>query len=187
MYDYFAGSPNFWPRDQTFHNVLRKLSPTEVDGSPWDPDSIMEYDFPGGLIIQPTEYRNGIHPPGTLSPVDEEWAKVWYPAVEAEPAEPTLTPFESVPLTLAPHEQADFVFECDASRTYTLGTFGTADTVIVLFEDDGGDPRFLAGDDDSGEARNAQIRMHLLKGRRYLLRVRLYWAGDSGETAVMCW
>jgi hypothetical protein len=187
VYDFFAGAPNFWPRDQTFSNVLRKLSRAEVAGSQWDPDSIMEYDFPAGLIVKPAEYSNGVSPPGTLSALDQQWAKTWYPGADEAPAEQMLVPFQSVPLTLASQQQVDLVFECDASRKYTLGTFGSADTVIVLFEDDGGDPRYLAGDDDSGTDRNARLTLQLLKGRRYVLRVRLYWAGDSGQTAVMLW
>jgi hypothetical protein len=43
VYEYFAGPPNNWVRDQTFYNVLRKLSTAEVEGSTWDPDSVMEY------------------------------------------------------------------------------------------------------------------------------------------------
>jgi hypothetical protein len=185
VYAYFAGPPNRWPRDQTFHNVLRKLSPSEVQGSTWDPASVMEYDFPAGLIREPAEHRNGIHPPGILSAVDKEWARRWYP--DTGPAEKRLKPFQSVPLSLKAGEQADFVFEPAASRVYQLATFGTADTVIVLFEDDRGRMRYLKGDDDSGTDRNARVSMKLLRGRRYVLRVRLYWAGESGETAVMCW
>ena len=45
VYQRFAGSPNFWSRQQTFHNVLRKLSSAEVEGSDWDPNSVMHYGF----------------------------------------------------------------------------------------------------------------------------------------------
>jgi hypothetical protein len=187
VYDFFAGDPNFWPRDQTFHNVLRKLSPAEVSGSTWDPDSIMEYDFPPGLITEPAKFKaEGIHPPGTLSQVDQDWARKWYPG-EAGPQERTLKPFESSPLNLKPAEQADFVIEPTASRRYQIATFGTADTVMVLFEDDGGELRYIKGDDDSGTDNNARIVQKLVKGRRYRLKIRLYWAGESGQTAAMYW
>jgi Astacin (Peptidase family M12A) len=186
VYAYFAGDPHFWPRDQTFHNVLRKLSAAEVSGSSWDPDSVMEYDFPPGLIKEPAPYRNGIHPPGGLSPVDQEWARKWYPG-EAPPAERRLEPFKSLPLGLQPAEQADLVIVPPATRRYKIATFGTADTVMVLFEDDHGELRYLKGADDSGTDTNASLSWRLFKGRRYVLKVRLYWAGDSGETAVMYW
>jgi hypothetical protein len=185
VYAFFAGEPNRWNRDKTFHNVLRKLSQAEVSGSTWDPDSIMEYDFPPGLIREPAQYRNGVNPPGTLSAVDKEWGRKWYPGEAVQ--ERKLTPFESVRLELAPGGQADFVIEPGASRRYQIATFGATDTVVVLFEDAGGELRYLTGDDDSGTDRNARLNPKLLKGRRYVLRVRLYWAGESGQTAVMYW
>ena len=186
VYRYFAGDPNFWPRDQTFSNVLKKLGSAEVSGSAWDPDSIMEYDFPPGLIKEPAHHRDGIHPPGTLSQVDQDWARKWYPG-DPGPRERKLKPFESTPMTLKAGEQADFLIDPPASRGYQLATFGTADTVMVLFEDDHGRLRYIKGDDDSGTDRNAHITQKLVKGRRYRLKVRLYWAGESGQTAVMYW
>lgn len=185
VYSWFAGPPNRWSQQQTFHNVLRKLDTSEVEGSSWDPDSVMEYWFPGGLITAPAQYQGGINPPGGLSAVDEEWVRRWFPALES--SLPRLEPFVSVRLALAAGEQADFAIEPDASRTYKVGTFGAADTVIVLFEDVDGELRYLAGDDDSGTDTNARLSIKLFKGRRYVVRMRLYWAGSSGNTAIMHW
>jgi hypothetical protein len=187
VYSYFAGPPNSWNREKTFHNVLRKLSQTEVTGSPWDPESIMHYDFEPGLIKSPQKYREqGINPPGKLSAVDREWGRKWYPG-EAPPEERRLKAFESAPLSLKAGEQADFVIEPTSSRRYQIATFGTADTVMVLFEQSGGELRYIKGDDDSGTDRNARLQEKLIKGRRYIVRLRLYWAGESGQTAVMYW
>lgn len=186
VHAYFGGEPNRWTRDQTFHNVLRKLSTAEVEGSSWDPDSVMEYWFPGGLIREPAAYRDGIEPPGTISPLDREWVVKWYPAPGPAPL-PALTPFQSVPLTLKAGQQADFAVTPSASRRYRIGTFGTADTVLVVFEEVGGRLRYLRGDDDSGSDRNAHLSVKLFQGRRYVVRLRLYWAGASGQTAVMLW
>jgi hypothetical protein len=58
---------------------------------------------------------------------------------------------------------------------------------MVLFEDDNGNPRYLTADDDSGEDTNASLWVKLLKGRKYILRIRLYYSDRSGETAVMMW
>lgn len=186
VYEYFAGSPNRWDRDTTFHNVLRKLNQSEVVGSTWDPASIMEYSFPAGLIVSPDQYRPGLRPPGTLSPVDKQYVQAWYPPLR--PAGQTaLAPFESKALDLSPGEQADFLLEPPGTREYHIGTFGASDAVIVLFEDVDGDLRYLKGDDDSGQDRNAELRTKLLQGRRYVLRVRLYYAWESGRTAVMYW
>jgi hypothetical protein len=100
---------------------------------------------------------------------------------------PALQAFVSVPLSLGPGEQADFTVEPTATREYHLGTFGSADTVVVLFEDVEGELRYVKGDDDSGSDRNALIKAKLFQGRRYVARLRLYWAGESGQTAVMLW
>jgi hypothetical protein len=74
-----------------------------------------------------------------------------------------------------------------ATRQYTLQTFGVSDTVMVLFERADGELRYQAGDDDSGEDRNATLQLKLFQGREYVLRVRLYFSQASGETAVMLW
>ncbi len=55
--------------------------------------------------------------------------------------------------------------------------------MIVLFEEIDGQPRYVKGDDDSGTERNAQLAVRLIRGRRYLLKVRLYWRdrGTAGS------
>ncbi|MPV36322.1 hypothetical protein GB881_04530 [Georgenia subflava] len=185
VYAYFGGPPNGWSRQQTHHNVLRKIDPSEVEGSTWDPDSVMEYWFPAGLIREPARFQAGLNPPGGLSAADREWVSTFYPPLDT--SAPLLEPFASRPLSLAPGEQADFRIEPPASRSYQVATFGTADTVLVVFEDVDGDMRHVASDDDSGEDRNATVTVTLLHGRRYVVRARLYWAGASGQTAVMYW
>ncbi len=177
VYATSAAPPNSWSREQTFHNVLRKLSPQEVEGSEWDPDSVMEYWFPAGLINEPGAYREGLNPPGGLSQRDEEWARRWLPPLA--PTMATLTPFQSVPMSLEPGHQADFVIKPAGTRRYRLATFGTADTLLVIFEEVDDELRYLRGDDDSGVDRNAHISVKLFRGRRYLARVPLYWAGES--------
>ncbi|MFE9446551.1 M12 family metallopeptidase [Streptomyces sp. NPDC006602] len=186
VYADLAGSPNFWSRDRTHFNILRKLDAREVNGSVWDPQSIMEYPFEAGLILEPEQYRAGIDPPGTLSAADKEYVLRWYPPGEPRRA-PALVPFRSAPLGLGPGEQADFVVEPPETREYTVGTFGDSDALVVLFEERDGEPRYLAGEDDGGTPRNATIKARLVKGRRYFVRVRLYSGWGSGETAVMCW
>ncbi|MFJ8598982.1 M12 family metallopeptidase [Streptomyces shenzhenensis] len=198
VYADLAGPPNFWNRDRTFFNILRKLDPSEVNGSVWDPQSVMEFPFEAGLVLEPEQYHGGLHPPGTLSPADKEFVLRWYPPAgppsaadgpgQGDPHRPaTLVPFRSAPLGLGPGGQADFAVEPPESRDYSVGTFGDADSVVVVFEERDGEPRYLAGRDDGGTPHNAVLRVRLVKGRRYVVRVRLYSAWGTGETAVMCW
>ena len=68
VYDSLGQPPNSWDHASTYHNILEKLSTNQVQGSSWDPDSIMEYEFEPGLIDEPQQYDiNGLTPPGTLS------------------------------------------------------------------------------------------------------------------------
>jgi Astacin (Peptidase family M12A) len=184
VYAEFSGPPNNWSRTMIESNILSKLAPAQVEGSEWDPKSIMEYEFGPGLISSPPAYQSGIHPPGTISPLDVEWMTGWYPA---EQQARRLDPFASAPLDPTPRGQTDFAISPPSSRDYEIGTFGSGDTVAVLFEKVDGEPRYVAGDDDGGEDRNARIEARLFKGREYLLRVRLNWIGPSGGAAVMYW
>jgi hypothetical protein len=182
----FAGPPNSWTEQQIQHNILRKLDPNEVEGSDWDPTSVMEYPFEPGLIVHPEKYRDeGVPPPTGLSSRDTTWVRTWYPGMTTKL--PTLTPFTSHPLSLAAGQQADLAITPEATRKYSIGTFGASDVVLVLFEQVDGEPVYLAGDDDSGQDRNALIEVKLQAGRQYVVRVRLYSAWMSGQTAIMLW
>jgi hypothetical protein len=184
VYNSLAQPPNSWDHANTFHNILEKLNTNQVQGSKWDPDSIMEYEFEPGLIVLPHPYDvTGITPPGTLSPPDKQWAVQWYPAIPK--ALPSLQPFKPAVLSLAAGKQADFEIAPKESRRYTLETKGGSDATLVLFEDINGTPRYLAGDDDSGEDRSANINQKLFAGRKYVARLRLNHPGPSGKVSLM--
>ena len=88
-------------------------------------------------------------------------------------------------LSLAPAEQKNFTITPEYTDDYTIQTFGRSDTVMVLFEDVDGELEFLAGDDDSGTSTNARLDVRLVRGRKYVLRIRMYLNYASGETYVM--
>jgi hypothetical protein len=186
VYASLAQPPNEWDHDTTFWNIIRKLSAQEVEGTTWDPDSIMHYPFESGLIKKPERYVNGLQPAGGLSAKDEAWVKSLYPPVH-ESGDGELKPSQSVLLSLSAGGQRDFTVRPEETRYYELQTFGTSDSVMVLFENDNGQLRYRIGDDDSGEDTNAYFRIKLIKGRSYVLRIRLYYSDRPGETAVMMW
>jgi len=186
VYHALAQPPNMWDRETTYHNIIRKISPDTVQGSSWDPDSVMHYPFEAGLIQEPAQYRAGLQPAGGLSARDKEWVQKFYPAL-GKTDYAKLEVAKSVALTLKPGEQKNFIFEPTATRHYDIRTFGTADTVMVVFEREANQERYLAGDDDSGQDLNASLRIKLFKGRTYVLRIRLYWSGAADQTAVMIW
>ncbi len=185
VYSTLAQPPNRWDRQTTYYNIIRKSSPDEVQGSSWDPNSVMHYPFPAGLIKEPAQYRNGLAPAGGVSERDKTWVKTFYPPLTDEDYT-EITPFVSVTLSLSAGQQKNFVIRPPELRIYDIRTFGTTDTVIVLFEDVNGELRYRTGDDDSGEDYNAMLRVKLYKDRKYVLRVRLY-SQRSDNTAVMMW
>jgi len=185
VYRYFTGPPNKWSREKTFHNVLRKLDSNSVEGSEWDPDSIMQYSIRAGLILRPERYRAGLNPIPGLSDIDRSRVKIFYPETDSDYDE--LERFKSEQLSLTPAEQANFIIKPESTREYQIQTFGSADTLMVLFEENKGSLEHFSADDDSGWGRNASLSVRLVQNRKYILRVRLYYSEDSGETAIMMW
>jgi hypothetical protein len=183
VYDSLGAPPNNWSHSTTYQNILQKLTPQQVQGSTWDPDSIMEYEFQAGLIEKPVKYKNGLTPPGTLSAVDKRWALKWYPAMSSKPA--TLLPLKAASAVLDSGQQMDFAIKPTASRKYTIESKGASDSVLTLFEDIDGVPRFLAGDDDSGTERKAAITQKLFEGRNYVARLRVVYPGQTGTTSLL--
>lgn len=186
VYAALAAPPNEWDRDRTYYNIIRKIEPDAVQGSDWDSNSIMHYPFDPGLIIEPEPYRNGLVPAPGLSDRDKIWVKTFYPPILPDEYI-KLEPFNSVSLAIEPGQQRNFTVQPNATRYYNFSTFGVSDTVMVLFEDVDGELRYRTADDDSGEDYNSSFQVKLFKGRKYVLRVRLYYSDRVGETAVMMW
>lgn len=188
VYAALAAPPNRWNRQKTFFNILRKLDESSVEGTAWDPDSVMHYPFEAGLIREPVIYRSQpLRPAGGLSARDIAQVRRIYPPQVPPNQNAELKLAESRRLTIAAGEQIDLVLRPARSRTYQLGTFGEADTLIALFEDVNGELKYRGGDDDSGSDRNALLKLRLQRGRSYVLRVRMFYATYAGETAVMWW
>jgi hypothetical protein len=98
---------------------------------------------------------------------------------------PALHAFKPAVLSLAAGKQMDYAIKPEESRKYTVETKGGTDATLVLFEDVNGTPRYLAGDDDSGDERNAAITYKLFAGRNYIARLRLNHPGPSGKVSLM--
>ncbi len=94
-------------------------------------------------------------------------------------------PFQTEALDIGPGEHRNFIIEPERTDDYTIQTSGNSDTLIVLLEDVNGELEVVAGDDDSGTSLNAKVDVRLLRGRKYVLRVRLYLNWASGSSAVL--
>jgi len=184
VYRRLGGSPNFWPREVTHWNIIRKIPLASAIGTDWDKDSIMQYAFESGMINTPEEYQdNPLIPNPGLSPIDIQTIKSLYP--EVEPDIPELNEFESRAFNVSPGDQLNFHIETKENRKYTIQTFGTLDTIMVLFEDKDGTEEYISADDDSGQDFNSQITTRLHKGKKYIVRLRLFYAENQGRGSIM--
>lgn len=186
VYADLAAPPNRWTRDVTFHNIIRKLPPDSVQGSYWDPDSVMHYPFKKGLIRLPAGYADGLTPAGGLSARDVAWVKAFYPPLDNE-GMVSLKPSQSQELPTKNGEQANYRIAPTETRYYDIRTFGTCDTIMALFQKRNGDWRYVTADDDSGEERNASLRVKLVKDEVYALRVRLKYSDTVSLPTIMMW
>lgn len=188
VYAALAKPPNSWSRQKTFFNIIRKLDESQVQGTEWDANSVMHYPFEAGLIKVPERFQTqALQPAGGLSARDQTYVRQLYPTQGPVAGFPELKLLESRKLDIAAGQQVDLRLLPARSRNYEIKTFGTSDVVIVLFEDVNGEMKYRGGDDDSGEDRNAYLKLRLSRGKKYVLRLRLYYADHAGETAVMWW
>lgn len=186
VYKALAAPPNKWSKATTRHNIIDKLQADKVQGSSWDPHSIMHYPFEAGLIVQPEKYRKGLRPRGGLSARDRKWAKAFYPELKPN-AIKTLAPFKASSLYLGSGQQADFRFKPIETRDYEFRTFGDADALMALFRQASPKGKPLAMEDDGGTDANAHLKVRLDAGKEYVLRLRLRYAKKPGQAAVMVW
>jgi hypothetical protein len=169
-----AKSPNFWDEATTRHNILRKYSLDQINGTAFDPKSIMLYFFP------PEWTLNGI---GTranevLSEIDRQFiagAKM-YPKAEPTVAEATPLQVGARRRTAAEigkfGEEDLFTFEVKRAGRHVIDTRGPTDVVMKLFGPNS-PTALMAEDDDSGVDYNAHIAIDLIEGR-YWAQVRHY-------------
>ncbi|MDB5034997.1 MAG: matrixin family metalloprotease [Chlorobi bacterium] len=185
VYAALAASPNRWSKQMTYDNIIKKVPATDVQGSNWDPDSIMEYPFEAGLIKVPTKYATGLSPKGGLSLRDITWVRHFYPAIKHAPAPLGVGNSEQLPTENG--KQRDFAIKPEETRSYDIRTFGACDTVLALFEDTGTTTQYMAADDDSGNSRNAGLKVRLVEGRNYILRVRTVHTEQTAPPVVLMW
>lgn len=169
-----AKSPNFWDEAKARHNVLRKYSADQINGTAFDPDSIMLYFFPASWTL------NGIATKANdvLSGVDKEFiagAKM-YPKTGSTVADATLLEVDAgsrTPASIGKVGEEDlFRFTAAADGHYVIETRGPTDVVMKLFGPNS-ETALIAEDDDSGMDTNARISTDLIASE-YFVQVRHY-------------
>jgi hypothetical protein len=179
-----AGPPNFWDEAKARHNVLRKYSADQINGTKFDPDSIMLYFFPAEWT------RNGIATKANevLSSLDKSFiagARMYPktgPTVDA-PTELTINATRRTAASIGKYGEADlFAFRVKKAGRYVIDTRGFTDVVLQLFGPDS-PTALIAEDDDSGFGFNARIAAHLVEGR-YFAQVRHHNRKGKGNYSI---
>ena len=167
-----AGPPNYWTAEQTRHNVIEKYSRDQVNGTAFDPDSIMLYAFPGTW----THSGIGTHANDDLSELDKAFiaGALAYPKDRVPvPVELPVIDTTGVAANIGqPGEEDMFKFTAARADRYTIETGGQTDVVMKLFGPDS-QTALIAEDDDGGQGRNSKIVADLAPGV-YFVQIRHY-------------
>jgi hypothetical protein len=169
-----AKSPNFWDEATTRHNILHKYTADQINGTRFDPESIMLYFFP------PEWTLNGIGTKANekLSVLDRQFiagAKM-YPRKTrtfADAIELEVNARHRTEVSIGKVGEEDlFTFVVDAAGRFLVDTRGPTNVVMNLFGPNSL-TLLIAEDDDSGIGYNARITADLIEGR-YYAQVRHY-------------
>jgi Astacin (Peptidase family M12A) len=169
-----SGPPNHWNEAQIRHNVLKKYSVEQVNGTAFDPDSVMLYAFPGSWV----QSGQGTHANEVLSAMD----KAFIASARAYPrSAPTIVDAKEILVGATRRTSASigkageedlFRFQVKSAGTHVVDTRGPTDVVMKLFGPHS-PTAVIAEDDDSGVDTNASIRVDLVPGL-YYAQVRHY-------------
>ncbi|HSQ12998.1 MAG TPA: M12 family metallopeptidase, partial [Candidatus Deferrimicrobium sp.] len=169
-----AKSPNFWDEQTARHNVIRKYTANQINGTEFDPDSIMLYFFPSSWTL------NGIATKANdvLSKIDKQFiagAKM-YPKTGGTTSTAVELEVNAARRTAAAigkvGEEDLYRFTAPRDGRYLIDTRGPTDVVMKLFGPNS-ETALIAEDDDSGIDTNALIVIDLLAGN-YFVQVRHY-------------
>lgn len=160
-----SGPPNFWDQPTIDHNIYAKYEVSQINGSDFDPKSIMLYSFPANWTL------NGFHsdPNESLSVLDKEFAARVYPGSGV--VNPVEIPVFETTVQGAigqPGEEDLYKFTAQTAGAYTIETEGPTDLVMSLYASN---QTLIAQDDDSGTGRNPKIVQALTPGT-YIVQVR---------------
>lgn len=169
-----AKSPNFWDEQTTRHNILRRYSADQINGTSFDAESIMLYFFPASWTLNGA----GTQENDTLSQLDKQFiagAKM-YPKTGntvSDAVELKVNAQRRTSASIGKFGEEDlYRFTAKKDGRYVIDTRGPTDIVMKLFGPNN-ETSLLAEDDDSGTDLNAHIAADLIAGD-YFVQVRHY-------------
>ena len=180
-----SGPPNNWDEATIRHNVLEKYRVDQIQGTKFDPDSIMLYFFPGSWVKSGV----GTHANEVLSAVDKAYiaSAQAYPKTAPTVLDATELKVNASRRTLASIGKAGeedlFKFTVTTGGNHIIDTKGPTDVVMRLFGPNSA-TNVIAEDDDSGEGTNARLAASLVPGL-YYAQVRHYnRTGGKGDYSI---
>ena len=179
-----SGPPNNWDLATIRHNVFHKYSHDQINGTEFDPDSIMLYSFPKEWTL------DGFHAKENKKLSEMEKAFVagekMYPGRGSQPEVVELGVLEMTGTEASigqPGEEDLFTFTVKSPGRHYLETDGETDLVMKLYGPDS-KTDLIAEDDDSGKGYNPKISVDLIPGK-YFIQVRHYnRAGGTGDYEI---
>ncbi|MCB0061411.1 MAG: hypothetical protein KDE19_04830 [Caldilineaceae bacterium] len=178
VYDYYAGPPNNWTRQQTDINLFTRYSATLTQFSAFDRDSIMLYPIPNEFTIG--DFEVGWN--RVLSSMDKQFVATLYPGVQKLENELVVDAPPTKAAIGAFGEIDKFSFAVTTAGRYRMETEGNLDLVMGLFGPDN-ETLGITEDDDSGRRLNAKIVSELRPGV-YTLKVRHFSGRRTGDYTV---
>jgi Bacterial pre-peptidase C-terminal domain/Astacin (Peptidase family M12A) len=176
------GPPNYWDEPTIRHNVLEKYSVDQVNGTDFDPNSIMLYAFPDEWTKNP----GGTHENQDLSAMDKAFASSasMYPGRTTPQVQAVELPVITGTAAKigAAGEEDLYKFVVKKAGRYVIETSGDTDLFMTLFGPNSTTKK-LAEDDDSGPGTNPQIAATLQPGD-YYARVRHYSNSGTGAYEI---
>ena len=180
-----SGPPNNWDEATIRHNVLSKYRVDQIQGTNFDPDSIMLYFFPGSWVKSGV----GTHANELLSVTD----KAYIASAQAYPkTAPTVVDATELKVNASRRTAASigkageedlYKFTVVTGGHHIIDTKGPTDVVMRLFGPNSV-TNVIAEDDDSGEGTNARIAANLVPGL-YHAQVRHYnRTGGKGDYTI---
>jgi hypothetical protein len=166
-----GGPPNNWTPEQVRHNVLEKYQVNHfLNGTKFDPDSIMLYAFPGTW----TKSGQGTNANEVLSEMDKAFtaSEGAYPRTTVAPVTLQLNGAPAEGKIGAPGEEDVYLFNVTEPGRYVVETGGGTDVVMKLFGPDS-QTNLIDEDDDGGAGFNSKIAAELSPGQ-YFVQIRHY-------------
>lgn len=180
-----AGAPNFWTAEQTRHNVLTKYAVNQINGTAFDPASVMLYWFPASWTTNNVSTTAN----ETLSATD----KAYVASAQMYPGRTMPAP-DAVVLTVGARkrtqaaigkagESDSFKFVASAPGSYQIATSGAAVHMKLYGPNN---PTALIAEDSnfSGYGNGARIRADIVSGVYFISIRHADQAAGVGSYAI---